>query len=121
MKIVYKEKNNIYNHFIFYSLINKFLAPTLLTHLEKTILEPPLVAFCIFFSRNLLNFLGSRFQCKSLFYNLKYMFLNIYFSYFLGCWEQWFFFFFLKAFQPMASTHDDSSLSSNQDINKFLM
>ena len=120
MKIVYKEKNNIYNHFIFYSLINKFLAPTLLTHLEKTILEPPLVAFCIFFSRNLLNFLGSRFQCKSLFYNLKYMFLNIYFSYFLSCWEQWFFFFF-RAFQPMASTPDNSSLSSNQDTNKFLM
>ena len=37
MKIVNTEKKNIYiyNHFIFYSLINKFLVLTLLTHLEK--------------------------------------------------------------------------------------
>ena len=29
--------------------------------------------------------------------------------------------FFFKEFQPMASTPDDSSLSSDQDTNQFLM
>ena len=52
---------------------------------------PPLVTFCIYFSINLLFFLRSRFYCKSLFYNLKSVFLSIYFSYFLGCLEQWLF------------------------------
>ena len=31
------------------------------------------------------------------------------------------FFFFLKGFQLMMSTPDNSSLSSNQDINRFLV
>ena len=31
-----------------------------------------------------------------------------------------FFFFFLREFQPMASTPDDSSLSSDQDTNAYL-
>ena len=31
------------------------------------------------------------------------------------------FFFFLREFQPMASAPDDSSLSSEQDINQFLV
>ena len=93
MKIVNTEKKNIYiyiyNHFIFYSLINKFLRHCWLTY--KKFLVPPLVTFCIYFSINLLFFLRSRFYCKSLFYNLKSVFLSIYFSYFLGCLEQWLF------------------------------
>ena len=32
-----------------------------------------------------------------------------------------FFFFFLREFQPMASAPDDSSLSSDQDTNQFLV
>ena len=32
-----------------------------------------------------------------------------------------FFFFFFREFQPMASALDDSSLSSDQDINQFLV
>ena len=31
------------------------------------------------------------------------------------------FFFFLREFQPMASTPDDSSLSLDQDTNQFLV
>ena len=35
--------------------------------------------------------------------------------------KSYFFFFFLREFQPMASAPDDSSLSSNQDTNQFFM
>ena len=38
--------------------------------------------------------------------------------------EKWIlsdFFFFLRKFQPMASVHDDNSLSSDQNTNQFLV
>ena len=38
--------------------------------------------------------------------------------------EKWIlsdFFFFFRKFQPMASVHDDNSLSSDQNTNQFLV
>ena len=67
--------------------------------------------------------LALRWQKKP--HKLIYIYIYIYFFFF------WFFInlqshknktnFFFKGFQPMASAPDDSSLSSNQDTNQFLV
>ena len=46
------------------------------------------------------------------------MFMSIIFSQYF---HKKFFFFFEREFQPIASASDDSSLSSNQDTNWFLV
>ena len=46
------------------------------------------------------------------------IYLHVIIAFYVYCM---FFFFFLKEFQPITSTFNDNSLSSNQDTNQFLI
>ena len=79
-----------------------------------------IISFCEF------SYIGIFIICRSVFTIYKFCHFPIMKYWFAGTLKYdhlnfTLFFFFLRKFQPMTSAFDDSSLSSDQDINQFFV